>query len=83
MSNDQPSATMSDPAGDGRWRTAVAWAVTLAAAVAGAYYGYGFGKRISGTVIGVILAANGAVFCSVLASAAAERLLKRRRGAGR
>jgi hypothetical protein len=53
------------------------WLVRLAyglAVVLGAIYGYDFGSRIGGMFIGVILALNGAVFCSIVAGAAAERL---------
>lgn len=55
-----------------RW---LARAVTAAAGLLGMYLGFDFGQQISGTLIGVVLAVNGALFGSILASAAAERLL--------
>jgi hypothetical protein len=39
------------------------------------YFGFEFGQQISGTLIGVVLAVNGALFGSILAGATVERLL--------
>jgi hypothetical protein len=40
-------------------------------------YGYDFGKVIGGgPFVGVVLALNGALFCSVLAGALAEKLCR-------
>ena len=50
--------------------------VYLAAAVLGAVYGYGFGLQISGQLMGVVTAATGAVFCTLLVSGAIGQLLK-------
>jgi hypothetical protein len=50
--------------------------VYLLAAVGGMVYGYDFGKLIGGPVVGVVLALNGAVFCSIVAGALAERLCR-------
>lgn len=44
------------------------------AAMIGAIYSYDFGSIIGGPLVGVVLALNGAVFCSVVAGALAERL---------
>jgi hypothetical protein len=44
------------------------------AALAGWVYSYDFGRLIGGPFVGVVLALNGAVFCSVVAGALAERL---------
>ena len=48
--------------------------VYMLAAGAGMIYSYGFGKVIGGPFVGVVLALNGAVFCSIVAGALAERL---------
>lgn len=48
--------------------------VYLLAAVAGMIYSYDFGKVIGGPIVGVVLALNGAVFCSIVAGALVERL---------
>ncbi|MDZ7653012.1 MAG: hypothetical protein U5L03_10880 [Burkholderiaceae bacterium] len=55
-----------------RW---LAWTVTAAGGLIGMYYGFDFGQQISGTLIGAVMAVNGALFGSILASAAVERLL--------
>ncbi len=43
-------------------------AVALTAGVIGAWYGFGFGAQISGALFGVLMAANGAAACTILAS---------------
>ena len=48
--------------------------VYLLAAVAGMVYSYDFGRIIGGPVVGVVLGLNGAVFCSIVAGALAEKL---------
>lgn len=50
--------------------------VYLLAAMAGMFYSYGFGKLIGGTIVGVVLALNGAVFCSIVAGALVETLCR-------
>ena len=53
------------------------WLVRLVyvlAAVLGMVYSYDFGKVIGGPLVGVVLALNGAVFCSIVAGALAEKL---------
>ncbi len=53
------------------------WLVRLVytlAAVAGMVYSYDFGKVIGGPLVGVVLAFNGAIFCSIVAGALAEKL---------
>ncbi len=50
--------------------------VYLLAAVAGMVYSYDFGKVIGGPIVGVVLALNGAVFCSIVAGALVERLCR-------
>lgn len=45
--------------GAGQWAI---WAAQAVAVVLGLKYGYAFGVRISGAVLGVVLAANTAVF---------------------
>jgi hypothetical protein len=56
-------------------RVLVALAYALAA-LAGMVYSYDFGKLIGGPVVGVVLALNGAVFCSIIAGALAEKLCR-------
>jgi hypothetical protein len=59
-------------------------ALQALAAALGALYGYDIGSRVSGPGMGVVMAANAAVFAALLTSAATEpilRLLARRRSA--
>lgn len=74
---------MAQPQPHDRARTTITRAATLAAALVGLWFGFDFGQRIGGTVIGVVLAANGALFCSILVAAAVERLLRQRRDGDR
>jgi hypothetical protein len=53
------------------------WAVTSAAAVAGAWFSYGFGAQLGGVLFGFIAALNGAVICSLLVSSILDRFAKR------
>ena len=46
-------------------------------AVAGMILGYDFGNRLAGTLVGVVMGLNGAVFCSILASGAADWVQRR------
>lgn len=55
-----------------------AWLATLAAGVVGLLYGYAFGVRLSGTLLGVVLAVNGALLCSMVADALLERVARLR-----
>jgi len=50
--------------------------VYVLAAVTGMVYSYDFGKVIGGPIMGVVLALNGAVFCSIVAGALAEKLCR-------
>ncbi len=50
--------------------------VCLLAAMAGLFYSYDFGKLIGGPIMGVVLALNGAVFCSIVAGALVETLCR-------
>ena len=67
---------------DGRRRRWVRFTYALAtvAGAAGAKYGFDFGTRISGTLLGVVLALNGAVFCALMVGGLADRLLRWRGG---
>ncbi len=58
-----------------RW---VALAAVLVAMALGAAYGYGFGAQVAGPVFGCVTGALGALFSSLLADAALERLFARR-----
>ena len=54
------------------------WAAVLlmlAASVIGAGLGYDFGRTLGGALFGVLTAAAGALFCSILADALATRVL--------
>ena len=51
-----------------------AWLVVALAGVAGLWFGYDFGRQVSGMGLGLLMAANGAVFASLLASAVVDRL---------
>jgi len=55
------------------WLMAMAY---LLAAAAGVKWGFDFGHRISGTVLGVVLAINGALFCSFIVGVVVDRLFK-------
>jgi hypothetical protein len=57
-------------------RSLVALAYGVSALV-GIVAGYGFGHRIGGPLIGVVVSLNAAVFCSILVGAAAERMCGR------
>jgi drug/metabolite transporter (DMT)-like permease len=53
-----------------------AWLVVALAGVVGLWFGYDFGRQVSGMGLGLLMAANGAVFASLLASAVVDRLLR-------
>jgi hypothetical protein len=55
------------------WQRGLIVLATTLAALAGLVAGYGFGGRIGGPLVGVVLALNAAVFCSIIAGALAER----------
>ena len=61
------------------WR-ALVLAAYGAAIVAGLKYGYDFGKQISGPILGVVLAINGALFCSIVVGVLVEWLRQLRGG---
>jgi hypothetical protein len=56
-----------------RWLVALAYGL---AALVGMVYGYDFGKVIGGPFVGVVLALNSAVFCSIVIGALAEKLCR-------
>jgi hypothetical protein len=76
MTQAEPSDVQRPP----RWLVA---AVSTLAALAGLVYSYDFGVQIGGPVVGVVLALNGALFCSILAGALVERLARWWPAAGR
>lgn len=51
------------------------WAVQGAAAIGGAVWGFDFGIQVSGPVLGLLAAVNGAAFAALLAGATTSRLL--------
>jgi uncharacterized membrane protein YoaK (UPF0700 family) len=72
----QTTATARTPrASAHRW---VALAAMLLAMALGAAYGYSFGAQVAGPVFGCVTGALGALFSSLLADAALERLFTRR-----
>ena len=56
-----------------------AWLAVALAGVAGLWFGYDFGAQVSGMGLGLLMAANGAVFASLLASAVVDRLFRPRK----
>ena len=50
------------------------WVAYAATAFVGLKYGYGFGKQISGTLLGVVLAINSVVFGTIVVSMLADRV---------
>lgn len=56
-----------------------AWLVVALAGVAGLWFGYDFGRQVSGMGLGLLMAANGAVFAALLASAVVDRLFRPRK----
>jgi hypothetical protein len=64
----------SHPSASRRW----VWATQAVAAGVGLVLGYDFGVRISGTLLGVVLALNGALFCSMVVDVLADRLVRAR-----
>lgn len=58
----------------------VATLLAIAAALAGAKFGFDFGNRLGGLWFGALLALNSAVFCSIMAGGLADRLLRWRSG---
>jgi len=59
----------------------IAYALAIGA---GLKYGYDFGVQISGTILGVVLAINSAVFCSIVVGMFVEQAQRAldKRGAG-
>jgi hypothetical protein len=56
-----------------RWLVCGAY---MLAALVGLVTSYDFGRTIGGPLVGVVLALNGALFCSIVAGALAERLCR-------
>jgi drug/metabolite transporter (DMT)-like permease len=57
-----------------------AWLVVALAGAVGLWLGYDFGRQVSGMGLGLLMAANGAVFASLLASAVVDRLGRAKKG---
>jgi len=71
--------TTTQPTQRSAWEWLVV-AAQLAAAALGAFYSYGFGMRISGLPLAVLLAANGAFFGTIMVGYLVDLLsLARRR----
>lgn len=60
-----------------RARPLWAWIAYVAVSVPGLIYGYEFGARLGGMLLGLVVAVNGALFCSIMASAVIEPLMRR------
>jgi len=69
--------TPQEKAGAYRW---LAWIAAAISGLVGMYYGFEFGSRLNGLWFGVLLAVNGALFCSILVAAAVEKLIGGRLG---
>jgi hypothetical protein len=74
-------STPHSPTQAPRPRRPLVWTITLIAGLVGLAAGFDFGNRLAGTLIGAVMAFNGALFCSILAAAAAERVFGKRRSA--
>jgi hypothetical protein len=68
MASVDPFSRRAPPAS--RW---VPWALQGAAAIGGAAWGFDFGLQVSGPLLGLVAAINGAAFAAVLAGAAVNR----------
>jgi hypothetical protein len=80
---DADGADAADGTERARGASMVEWAAGLVAAALGLWYGYDFGERLSGTVLGVVTALSTALFGFLLASSLAERFFStHRRGDG-
>lgn len=70
---------MSEPSsGKGLMRRLIQVAVSIVV-LGASVYGYRFGVRAGGTVLGVVMAVNAAVFCAILLSAFQMRPWRRDR----
>lgn len=57
------------------------YALSLAAGLAAAPFGYDIGQRIAGPLLGWVMGLNSALFCTLIAGALLDRLTRvRRRG---
>jgi membrane associated rhomboid family serine protease len=59
-----------------RLRTVLLYAASLAVGAVAASYGYGFGLRISGPWLAVLLAANTAVFAVLLLALVLDKFVR-------
>ena len=57
------------------FRRYMRYAICAVAVALGLKYGFDFGNQISGPLIGVVGALNGAVFCALISDFLAERLI--------
>jgi hypothetical protein len=69
------SHPMTTPQQKNRWRQWLQWALQLLAGAAGFKFGFDFGYRLDGAGIGILMALNSALFCSIMAGAVVGRLL--------
>lgn len=74
-------STPSGPPQAPRPRRSLVWAITLVAGLVGLVAGFDFGNRLAGMLVGALMAFNGALFCSILAAAVAERVFGERSSA--
>jgi len=73
---------MDLPQDENRIRRNVLRGIYGVAIVIGLKYGYDFGNQISGTLMGIVGAVNGALFCAILVGVIAEKLFRARPTAG-
>ena len=73
---------MTDARNERPIRQYVVWAVQAAAALFGAVWGWGFGVKVGGVLMGLVAALNCAAFSALLLGAAVQWLLRPRGAAG-
>jgi hypothetical protein len=67
----------------GQGQRAALWTIYLIAAGIGAWFGYGFGQRVGGLLMGTVLAVMGALISSIIIGDLAERVISRLQGGRR
>jgi hypothetical protein len=68
---------MRSPTATVRTKRWLVWTATVIAGLVGLFCGFDFGNRLAGMWLGAVLALNGALFCSIVVAAAAEKLTQR------
>jgi hypothetical protein len=71
---------METPPERSRFRRYLRYGVSFVAVMVGLKFGFDFGNRISGPLMGVVAAINSAVFCALILDFITERLFPVRKG---